>query len=145
MGRQPEREFKFRGVTYLQADVLAIIDEEDGVNEGEGGGAAAGASDVPTGRKGRHCVHRLLSCMMLDKHRLDIIRSGEQATRAQLDAGEVGANHGAWQRLHETYTDPNVKVSGVGGRSCLWSKKKYLRKTCAKDTIPERIFSCSIV
>jgi len=39
-----------------------------------------------------------------------MIRSGDQATLAQLDAGQVGAASGPWQRLAETFKDPTVVV-----------------------------------
>lgn len=133
---QPSGTFKFDNKLYLQADLLRVIQEEDegggragggGDSPSPGGGAAAagrgtpaagregrsaagGPGGTPSGRKTKHSVHRLLSCIMMDKHRLDFIRSGEKARRPQLDAGEVGAAAGAWVSLHATYTDKDVQV-----------------------------------
>lgn len=129
----PNSTFKFENKVYKQADLLKIIEEEDagecgagrsgdsrsqggGSAAGQGGGVAAGGAGaaagegVARGRKSRHCVHRLLACMMRDDHRNDFICSGEKANRAQLDAGEVGASAGAWLRLHATFTDKDMKV-----------------------------------
>lgn len=111
--RAPTSKFKYEQKEYLQADILRIIDAEDGSGGGEqpAGGSADGGGVWGGNRKSIHCFHRLAACLMLDEHRGAILRSGELATRAQLDAKQVGANHGAWQAVAATFRDKNVHVS----------------------------------
>ncbi|CAN0233746.1 unnamed protein product, partial [Scytosiphon promiscuus] len=75
-------------------------------------GHARGAGAGPTERKGPHCLMRLVGLLVEPDMRPRLIASGQQATRQQLDASDVGSSS-MWRTLAERFRDPDYKVARI--------------------------------
>lgn len=102
---------------------------------GGGGSAAAsgharGEGARPTERKGPHCLMRLMGLLVEPDMRSRLIASGQQATRQQLDASDVGSSSSMWRTLAERFRNPTYEVSG-GRRS--------LQRAVGSDVVVPRL------